>query len=83
MWSASAVVAEGMEIGLVASYWASSDTRSAGRTGVWGGAGAANYFTESTPRSRMSAVVDNVEGLVKTRDTVMQYLWRWLVNLET
>jgi len=31
----------------------------------------------------MSTVVDNVEGPVKTRETGMEYLWRWLVNLET
>jgi len=29
----------------------------------------------------MSAVVDNVEGPVKTRDKAMWYLWGWLLNL--
>ena len=47
-WLVSAVAAERVETGSVASYWASSDARSAGRAGVWGGAGAENSFTEPT-----------------------------------
>ena len=41
-WLVSAVAAEGVEMGSVASYWARSDT------GPAGGAGAENSFAEPT-----------------------------------
>ena len=47
-WLVAAVAAEGVETGSVALYWASSDARSAGKTGVCGGAGTENSFTEPT-----------------------------------
>ena len=50
-WLVSAAVAEGMETGCVASYWASSDMRLAGRVGAYGRVGAETTFAEPTRSS--------------------------------